>query len=110
MITALAVFGGSVLFFICINLIVGIITRRNPFRYTPDQKPGAVDWAFVTILTLVFMIQVSLIVYCEATDHEICQSDMYRFFVVGVVVQLLVNAAYYCALIHAIRNYSNQSH
>ena len=41
MMTALAVFDASELFFDCINLIVvGIVTRRNPFRYTPKKSLG----------------------------------------------------------------------
>ena len=109
MITALAVFGGSVVIFACINLIVAIVTGRNPLRFkTPGEKPGRVDAAFVTILTLMFIIFASLIVYWRVTNHEIYQSGWYQGFVVGVVVQLLVNVAYYCTLIYEIRNHNSR--
>lgn len=108
MIIVLAMIGGTVVLYACIMLIIGIITRKNPLRDTPDRKLGRVDLACVTFGTLGFIILASLIVYWQATDHEMTQSGWdYHFCVVSTVVLFLVNVVYYCVLIHNFRKYKN---
>lgn len=105
MITILAIVGASVLFFFGFYLIVALVTWKNPFRDRPD-KPDRTDWATVIVMTVLFLIQVALIVYWEATGHDALQSNGYYTFCVAVVVQMVLYTGNYGLLIYGTRKYN----